>query len=70
MHFLGLQGETYQIMNHPTHSLLFDAFMAGLERKMGGDVRLDMGLDYRVLHLILENIDKDLFDHALKRERK
>eukprot|EP00957_Ditylum_brightwellii_P134150 10227559-Ditylum_brightwellii.AAC.1 len=68
--FLGIQGETYQMMNHTTHSVLFDVFMAGLEKRMGRDMRTDMGLEYKGLHLILENINKDLSDCALKRERR
>eukprot|EP00957_Ditylum_brightwellii_P048873 3708503-Ditylum_brightwellii.AAC.1 len=65
-----MQGETWQMMNHPTLCVLFDAFMAGLERRMGRYMIPDMGMDYRIVHLILENISKDLSECALKRERR
>eukprot|EP00957_Ditylum_brightwellii_P082662 6285451-Ditylum_brightwellii.AAC.1 len=44
--------------------------MTGLERHMGRDVQPNMGLDYQILHVILENIDKNLTDYTLHREKK
>eukprot|EP00957_Ditylum_brightwellii_P064521 4896277-Ditylum_brightwellii.AAC.1 len=56
-------------MNPPTHSVLFDTFVADLERKIGRDVRPDIDPDYRVMHLILENVNKDLSDCGTKEEK-
>eukprot|EP00957_Ditylum_brightwellii_P121789 9287459-Ditylum_brightwellii.AAC.3 len=60
--FLGNRGISYKLFQHPTHLVLFDTFMAELETQMGKDVRPNVGLDYRILHIILSQIEEKLMN--------
>eukprot|EP00957_Ditylum_brightwellii_P071444 5431047-Ditylum_brightwellii.AAC.1 len=70
LHFQGDRGSSYHLLSYATNLPLSDAFMTGLERRMSRDVQPRMGLDYQILHVILDNIDKDLTDNTLHREKK
>eukprot|EP00957_Ditylum_brightwellii_P201996 15328118-Ditylum_brightwellii.AAC.1 len=50
VHFNGGRGASYNIIQHPMHSTLFQLFITGLEQHMGQDVRPNVGLDYKILH--------------------
>eukprot|EP00957_Ditylum_brightwellii_P205574 15344456-Ditylum_brightwellii.AAC.1 len=74
-HLVGLQfgsegARAACLMQHPTQCQLFEMFIKGLERRMGRDVRPNMGLDYRILHLILENVEQDLLSNEIDRHEK
>eukprot|EP00957_Ditylum_brightwellii_P048544 3683690-Ditylum_brightwellii.AAC.1 len=70
LYFQGDRGSSYHLLAHDTHSPLFNAFMAKLEHYMGRDGQPNMGLNYQVFYVILENIDKDLIDTTLHWEKK
>eukprot|EP00957_Ditylum_brightwellii_P196409 14965183-Ditylum_brightwellii.AAC.1 len=70
IHFCRDRGANYHAVPHPTHSPLFELFMCGLLKQMGRDVCPDMALDYRILHTILSNIEKDLLEGPMNRKQK
>eukprot|EP00957_Ditylum_brightwellii_P151968 11572186-Ditylum_brightwellii.AAC.2 len=62
IYFCGDRGASYHAVPHPTHSPLFELFMHGLLSQMGRDLCPSMALDYRILHIILSNIEKGLLE--------
>lgn len=57
--------------DNPTRSEFFLRLQTGLRSRMGRDVRGDLPLDYKIVHLILDQLEKELLDYetSLKRRR-
>ena len=53
-----------------TNSLFFIRFMEGCLKRMSEDIRSDMALDPTILHLILTDLEVELFDENTTRARK
>eukprot|EP00957_Ditylum_brightwellii_P193789 14757444-Ditylum_brightwellii.AAC.1 len=70
VHFNGGRGASYNIIQHLAHSALFQLFTTGLEQHMGQDVRPNVGLDYKILHEILKNVEVEITDSSGSRSRK
>ena len=60
--FRNLQGRAFTNSSCPTQSRCFKKIIEGLLHRMGKQTKTNMGLDYRILHLILEGYEKELVD--------
>ena len=68
--FRAEKGTSYKLSHCETESRLFVKFMKGLELRMGRLVKSNMGLDHRILSLIVSNYDKELADGSVPWKRK
>ena len=60
--FRNLQGKAFTNSSCPTQSRCFKKIIEGLLHRMGKQTKSNMGLDYRILHLILKNYEKELVE--------
>ena len=68
--FRNLGGKLFTNSNCPTHSRFFLKFMEGMLHRMGKQTKSNMPLDYKVLHLILNNLECELIDSSVNKHRK
>ena len=64
--FKGMKGDIFAASSCPTDSRFFQLFTRGLLLRLGKQTRSNWGLDYKVLHIILKNLEADLDDEDLK----
>lgn len=72
-HFVAFRGptsETYSASNCPTESKFYTLFMRGLLLRMGRQTIVNMGLDHRVLLVILDMLEADFNDRRTDSIRK
>ena len=69
--FKAMKGQVFTVTNSPTDSRLYQMFMRGLLLRMGRQVESNWGLDYRVLKIILSNLEEKMIegDTALEEAR-
>ena len=58
--FKGMKGDIFSASSCPTDSRFFQLFTRGLLLRLGKQTKSNWGLDYKVLHLILENLEEEL----------
>ena len=68
--FRTLQGKSFTNSSCPTQSRCFVKCMEGLLHRMGKQTKSNMGLDYKVLHLILNGYEAELMDVSVTQARK
>ena len=68
--FKGMKGDIFASSNCPTDSRFFQLFTRGLLLRLGRQTRSNWGLDYRVLHLMLTNLERDLDEENLDQEER
>ena len=68
--FRDLQGRAFTNSSCPTQSRAFKKIIEGLLHHMGKQTKSNMGLDYKILRLILEKYEKELIDPNSSVERK
>ena len=68
--YRGPKGEVLQLSSCPTQSLLFTRFSIGLLSRMGRDTKSNLALDYKLLHLILGNLEEELRVTGISDRRK
>ncbi len=68
--FKGNKGAMVHFTDSPLNSLFFRSFMSGLEKRMGKVVCQDLGLDVRILVLMLEHMESDIRDPTESWARK
>ena len=68
--FKGMKGEIFAASNCPTDSRFFQLFTRGLLLRLGRQTRSNWGLDYKVLHIILKNIETELELEELNAKEK
>ena len=56
--FKAMKGQVFTVTNSPTDSRFYQLFMRGLLLRMGRQVESNWGLDYRVLKIILLNLEE------------
>ena len=67
--FKAMKGQVFTVTNSPTDSRLYQMFMRGLLLRMGRQVESNWGLDYRVLKIILANLEERLSESSTTPER-
>ena len=65
------RGDVLHTSQCPTNSLFFTRFIEGLLKRMNKMVRSDLALDPRILHIIMNNMEKEIRSQrtTLKRKR-
>ena len=58
--FKGMKGDIFAASSCPTDSRFFQLFTRGLLLRLGKQTKSNWGLDYKVLHIILENLEEEL----------
>ena len=58
--FRNIQGDSFTNSSCPTQTRCFQTLMEGLLERMGKQTKSNMGLDYRILHLILNGYEAEL----------
>ena len=60
--FRDSKGNAFLASEVPTQSRFFTMFMRGLLLRMGRQTEVDFGLDYNILHMILDNLEEEIED--------
>ena len=68
--FKGMKGDIFGASNCPTDSRFFQLFTRGLLLRLGKQTKSNWGLDYNVLHVILNNLEGDLAEQDLTLDNK
>ena len=68
--FKGLKGDIFSSSSCRTDSRFFQLFTRGLLLRLGKQTKSNWGLDYNVLHIMLNNLDEDLMEENLSRDEK
>ena len=68
--FRSLSGKVFTNSTCPTQSRFFRKVMEGMLERMGRQTKSNMPLDYKVLHVILSNMEKELNDSETEKDRK
>ena len=68
--FRTLQGKVFSNSSCPTQSRCFKKIMEGLLCRMGKQTKSNMGLDYKILHLMLDGYEAELGSADVDVERK
>ena len=68
--FKGLKGEIFSASSCPTDSRFFQLFTRGLLLRLGKQTKSNWGLDFNVLHIILNHFEKNLMEENLSKEEK
>jgi hypothetical protein len=58
--FKGMKGDIFGSSSCPTDSRFFQLFTRGFLLRLGKQTKSNWGLDYNVLHVILNNLEEDL----------
>lgn len=61
--FKGMKGEVFGKSSCPTDSRFFQLFTRGLLLCLGRQTVSNWGLDYKILHVILNSLEEELRDH-------
>ena len=70
--FKGIKGDIFAATKCPTDSKFFQLFTRGMLLRLGRQTRSNWGLDFRVLHIILQNLEYDInaADTSPERQRE
>jgi len=67
--FRTLVGKLFTNSNCPTQTRFFRKYMEGMLERMGKQTKSNMPLDYKILHLIMQQFDSELRNAETSRER-
>jgi hypothetical protein len=68
--FKGMKGDIFGSSSCPTDSRFFQLFTRGFLLRLGKQTKSNWGLDYNVLHVILNNLEQELMERECLPERK
>lgn len=68
--FRNHKGDLFKLSSSPTQSYFFTLFSRGLLLRMGRQTKVNVGLDYRILLMILERLEKDYSNSLTTSEAK
>ena len=62
--------DVFGLTDNDSNSRLYEKFMQGLLERMGRDVRSNKALNYKVLHVILDNLMRQILDPKVSYNRR
>ena len=65
-----MKGNAFLASEAPTQSRFFTMFMRGLLLRMGRQTEVDFGLDFRILHVILDNLKEEIEEVETEESRR